>query len=84
MTVTVKVDDAGTQLAALLARVEAGEEVILSRGGEPVARMTKADDEVIDDRRDVVAAVKALREERANRPGATSEEIVQWRREGQK
>jgi prevent-host-death family protein len=85
MTVTVKVDDAGTLLAELLARVEAGEEIILSRGGEPVARMTKARGvSAIDDRQDVVTAIKALRVERANRPGATAEEILLWRRDGQK
>lgn len=85
MAVTVKVDDAGTLLAELLARGEAGEEIILSRGGTPVAQMTKTGNtDDVDDRRDVVDAIKALRAERAGRPGATTEEILLWRREGQK
>lgn len=85
MTVTVKVDEASTQLVELLARVEAGEEVILSRGGAPVARMIKAEAvDPADDRQDIIAAIKALRAERAGRPGATAEEILLWRREGQK
>lgn len=39
MTQTVKVQDAKTRLSALLAAVEAGEEVIIARGDTPVARL---------------------------------------------
>ena len=41
MTVTtvVKVQQAKTQLSALLASVEHGEEVVISRGNTPVARL---------------------------------------------
>ena len=35
----VKVQYAKTHLSALLARVEAGEEVVISRGDKPVARL---------------------------------------------
>jgi prevent-host-death family protein len=35
---TVKVSDAKTHLSELLARVEAGEEFVIARGSEPVAR----------------------------------------------
>jgi antitoxin (DNA-binding transcriptional repressor) of toxin-antitoxin stability system len=35
----VKVQDAKTRLSALLAAVEAGEEVIIARGDTPVARL---------------------------------------------
>lgn len=38
-TVTVNVYEAKTQLSALLARVEAGEEVVIARAGTPVARL---------------------------------------------
>ena len=38
MTV-VNVHEAKTQLSRLLARVEAGEEVVIARRGEPVARL---------------------------------------------
>lgn len=37
---TVNVHEAKTQLARLLARVEAGEEVVIARDGEPIARLT--------------------------------------------
>jgi len=36
---TVKVSDAKTHLSELLARVEAGEEFVIARGSEPVARL---------------------------------------------
>jgi len=36
---TVSVHEAKTHLSRLLQRVEAGEEVVISRGGDPVARI---------------------------------------------
>ncbi len=36
---TVNVHQAKTQLSRLLARVQAGEEVVIARRGEPVARL---------------------------------------------
>ena len=38
---TVNVGDAKTSLSLLLARVDAGEEVIIARNGHPVARLVK-------------------------------------------
>jgi len=35
----INVQDAKTHLSRVLARVEAGEEVILARGGKPIARL---------------------------------------------
>jgi prevent-host-death family protein len=40
---TVNVHDAKTNLSKLLARVEAGEEVVIARAGVPVARLVKAE-----------------------------------------
>ena len=37
--VTVNVHEAKTNLSRLLARVEAGEEVVIARNGKPVARL---------------------------------------------
>jgi prevent-host-death family protein len=45
MTQTVKVQDAKTRLSALLAAVEAGEEVIIARGDKPVARLVAIHDD---------------------------------------
>jgi prevent-host-death family protein len=36
---TVNVHEAKTQLSRLLARVEAGEEIVIARDGKPVARL---------------------------------------------
>ena len=38
---TVNVHEAKTQLSRLLAHVEAGEEVVIARRGQPVARLVK-------------------------------------------
>ena len=37
---TVTIHEAKTQLSKLLARVEAGEEIIIARGKDPVAKLT--------------------------------------------
>jgi prevent-host-death family protein len=39
VTDVVNIHDAKTHLSRLLARVEAGEEIVLARGGRPVARL---------------------------------------------
>ena len=39
MTDVVNIHDAKTHLSRLVARVEAGEEIVLARGGRPVARL---------------------------------------------
>ncbi len=40
MPTTVTIHEAKTHLSKLVARVEAGEEIIIARGKEPVARLT--------------------------------------------
>ena len=40
MRLTVNVQEAKTRLSELLARVEAGEEVVIARAGRPVAHLT--------------------------------------------
>ena len=39
MTDTVNIHDAKTHLSRLVERVEAGEEIVIARGGKPVARL---------------------------------------------
>lgn len=39
----VNVHDAKTHLSRLLARVEAGEEVVIARNGKPVAKLTRVE-----------------------------------------
>lgn len=40
--IEINVREAKTHLSQLLARVEAGEEVLISRAGQPIARLVRA------------------------------------------
>ena len=41
--IEVNIHEAKTQLSRLIARVEEGEEVIIARAGEPVAKLVRAE-----------------------------------------
>jgi len=75
MTITVKVGEAKTHLSDLLVRVEAGEEVIIARGGQPVAKLTR-----VQQANDLAALVAEVRAARARAKAVTREEILAWRR----
>jgi prevent-host-death family protein len=77
MTIVIKVDDMDQQLAELVRRVEAGEEVVIERGDRPVARVVPA-----EERSDVEAAIERIRAARASRKPVTLEEIIAWKNEG--
>lgn len=79
MSITVKVAEAKTRLSELLAKVEAGEEVVIARGNEPIAKLSALDDQA---RRR--AAIEAMLRERddGTRKKVTLEEILAWRHEG--
>jgi prevent-host-death family protein len=79
MAVTVEVAEAKTHLSELLAKVEAGEEVIISRGNTPVARLSR-----IRRENDIDALTKEIRAQRAGRQPTTQEEIRAWRDEGRR
>lgn len=79
MTIKVKVAEAKTRLSELLTQVEAGQEIEISRGSVPVARLTK-----IDDREERAQAIRLLRIERAERTKTTAGEIQEWRLEGRR
>ncbi|MBB3980005.1 MULTISPECIES: type II toxin-antitoxin system Phd/YefM family antitoxin [Rhizobiaceae] len=79
MSTTVKISEAKAHLSELLARVEAGEEVIIARGNAPIARLT-----AIDERRQRLAAIEAVRAIRARAKPVTQEEIREWREEGRR
>lgn len=53
--------EAKTQLSALLDRVEAGEDVVITRHGKPVARLVKAQIASADEIEDAIARLKTLR-----------------------
>ncbi|MDE1995380.1 MAG: type II toxin-antitoxin system prevent-host-death family antitoxin [Rhizobiaceae bacterium] len=79
MTITVKVGEAKTHLSELLAKVEAGEEVVISRGDQPIAKLTRIQRD--DDLDTVIAEIKASRSTRAK---TSIEEILAWRDEGRR
>ncbi len=79
MTLTVKVGKAKTHLSELLAKVEAGEDVVIARGNEPVARLVRTTD--AQARRQLI---DTMRSERARRAQVTSDEIREWKDAGRR
>ncbi len=79
MTVTVKVAEAKTYLSELLARVEAGEDVVIARGNDPVARLV-----AINKRRQRLIAIEAIRALRRQIAPVTAQQIQQWKQEGRR
>lgn len=77
MTVTVKVAEAKTHLSELLARVEAGEDFIIARGNDPIARLV-----AMDERRQRLAAIEAVRALRTKTKPVSLSEIQDWKQEG--
>jgi len=79
--------EAKTHLSGLLDDVAAGETVIITKRGSPVARLVPVDDRerlAAGDRRRAREAGDALRALRARFGGATIEEILELRDEGRK
>ena len=77
MTRHVKIGEAKTHLSALLAAVEAGENLVICRGATPVARVTR-----IARAGEHAALTATLRRERAKQKAVTTAEILSWRHEG--
>jgi antitoxin (DNA-binding transcriptional repressor) of toxin-antitoxin stability system len=77
MTITVKVGEAKTHLSELLAKVEAGEDIIIARGNDPIARLSR-----IPRNDDMDALIEEVRAARARAKPVTTEEILAWRHEG--
>jgi antitoxin (DNA-binding transcriptional repressor) of toxin-antitoxin stability system len=73
----VKIGEAKTHLSALLAEVEAGEDLVICRGTTPVAQVTRVAGE--SDHAELSAT---LRRERARQKAVTTSEILSWRHEG--
>ena len=77
MTRHVKIGEAKTHLSALLAEVEAGEDLVICRGATPVAHVTR-----VAAQGEHAALSAALRRERAKQKAVTTSEILSWRHEG--
>ena len=79
MTRKVNIYDAKTHLSELVDRASAGEEIIIARGHEPVARLVRLPRP--DAFSAVIAEVKAAR---AGRAATRPEELMAWRDEGRR
>ena len=79
MSLTVNIGEAKARLSDLIAKVEGGEDVIIARGEQPVARLTR-----ILHVMDVASAIKEIKAARAKRPKTTVDEILAWRDEGRR
>lgn len=79
MTTTVKVSEAKAHLSELLAKVEAGEEVIISRGSDPIARLSRIRKET-----DLQLLLNEVRAARGKVQSMSHEEILSWRDEGRR
>ena len=72
---TVNIGEAKTRLSQLIARAEAGEDVIIARDGVPAARIVPVNGPA-------GTTVALLRRERARRKRVPAEEIRQAREQG--
>ena len=77
MTITVKIEDAN--LAELLAKVEAGEDVLLVRDDAAVARL-----QAIPRRETRQQVIEDILEFRKKMPSITQEEIAEWKALGRR
>ena len=77
MSIQVKIGEAKARLFELLAKIEAGEEVVISRDNVPAARVTR-----IERTERYKAIILAMRQDRATQKVVTREEILHWRQEG--
>ena len=75
MSRTINIADAKAQLSNLIARAEAGEDVIIARNGVPAARIVALNSPVAE-------TVALLRAERARRPRVSAAEIRAARDQG--
>ena len=79
MPLTVKIGEAKTRLSELLAKVEAGEEIVIARGHEPIARLIR-----VPKAEDFAALVAEVKAARAKRAKTSPEELLAWRDEGRR
>lgn len=79
MTTTVKISEAKTHLSELLARVEAGEDIVIARGNDPVARLSR-----IAKQTDMQLLLSEVRAALMKLVASTHDEILSWRDDGRR
>jgi prevent-host-death family protein len=84
-TPTVTAFDAKNRLGRLLDRVQAGEEVVITRHGEPVARLVPIDKRSANDANLALATFRRVRQSLAAKGvRASREEIRAWKSHGRR
>ena len=78
MTITIEADEGAARWSELLAEIEAGNDVIIARGTQLVARLSQPSSNDVD------AAIAALRENRKQFAPITIDEIIEWKNEGRR
>jgi prevent-host-death family protein len=73
--------EAKTHLPSLLAEVEAGETIMITRHGIDIAKLVPAND---SSRQEIQAVIARIKEARKNAPTITVEELLEMRNEGRK
>ena len=84
---TISVAEAESRFSELLDRVARGEEIVLTRDDQPIARLVPERPKDLEEIRRAVEDLHALRREMASRPGfkpLTDEEILEAIREGRR
>ena len=79
MNSVFKIAEAKAHFSELVARAEAGEEVIIARGDRAVARLAPLDDQAA--RTSLVATIRA---ERKRYGRVSQDELREWKHEGHK
>lgn len=87
-TQTMGLFEAKTHLSELVARVEAGDEIVITRHNKPVARLVPVAGvpaELVERRQRAVAELQDIGRTMIARGGPiTREELLEWVREGRK
>jgi antitoxin (DNA-binding transcriptional repressor) of toxin-antitoxin stability system len=76
MSIIVNIGDATARFSELVAMVEAGEEIVIARDNQPVAKLSP-----VYRPADVRAAIAEIRAARGGHAPTTAQEILAWRDE---
>ena len=79
MPIVVSIGVAKARLSELVARAEAGEDVVIARDNSPVARLSRMPREC-----DIRAAIAEIRAAREGLAPVSDDEILAWRDEGRR
>ena len=82
MSTFIDLDETNSTLADVLAAVDAGGDVVLSRAGQPVARVTRIEPRPAAD--DVAQVIEEIKAARAGYKPVTIDEIIAWKNEGRR